>query len=137
LLQMKQLENDNRMQILELQCTVREAEDDFSQNGSENVKNWLHNYSDSICEDVRSQKSGAVGDRRKHKRVIEVPKSMVNVDGCSRNDMSKFLARKVLGMDLPKFSGNIKEWPTFITTFRRKTFDCGFSDSDNMERHRK
>jgi hypothetical protein len=63
------------MRILELQCRVREAEDDFSQNGSENVKHWLHNYSDSICENVRSQKNGAVGDRRKHKRVTEVPRS--------------------------------------------------------------
>jgi hypothetical protein len=61
----------------------------------------------------------------------------MNVDGCSRNDMSKFLARQVLGMDLPKFSSDVKEWPTFITTFSRTTFDCGFSDSENMERLRK
>jgi hypothetical protein len=116
------------------------------------VKNWLHNDSDSICyyyldsllgpmtakvfrapdsicEDVRSQKSGTVGDKRQHERVAEVPRCVMNVDGFSRNDTSKFLARQVLGMHLPKFSGNVKEWPTFITTFRRTTFDCGFSDS--------
>jgi hypothetical protein len=54
----------------------------------------------------------------------------MNVDGCSRNDMLKFLARQVLGMDLPKLSG-------VISTFSRITFDCEFSDSENMERLRK
>jgi hypothetical protein len=66
-----------------------------------------------------------------------VPRSLENVDGCSGDDMSKFLARQVLGMDLPKFSGDVKKWPTFITTFRRKIFDFGFSDSENTERLRK
>jgi hypothetical protein len=88
LLRMKQQENEHRMRILKLQCRVREAEVDIIQNGSEKEKNWLHNTSDSICEDVRSQKSGAVRDRRQHERVGEVPRSLVNVDGCSRNDMS-------------------------------------------------
>jgi hypothetical protein len=44
------------MRILELQLRVRKAEDDISQNGSEKVKNWLHDDNDSICEDVKSQK---------------------------------------------------------------------------------
>jgi hypothetical protein len=43
----------------------------------------------------------------------------------------------VLGMDLHNISGDVKEWPTFFTTFRRITFDFGFSDSENMERFRK
>jgi hypothetical protein len=79
LLRMKQQENEHIMRISELQCGVREAKDDILQNGSEKMQNWLHNDSDSICEDVRSQKSGAVGDRRQHKRVTEVPRSLVNV----------------------------------------------------------
>jgi hypothetical protein len=52
LLRMKQQENEHRMRILKLQCRVREAEVDIIQNGSEKEKNWLHNTSDSICEDV-------------------------------------------------------------------------------------
>jgi hypothetical protein len=56
LLRMKQQENEHRMRILKLQCRVREAEVDIIQNGSEKEKNWLHNTSDSICGDVRSQK---------------------------------------------------------------------------------
>jgi hypothetical protein len=137
LLRMKQQENEHRMRILKLQLRIREAEDDISQNGSEKVKNWLHNDNDSICEDVKSQKSGAVGGRRQQERVPEVPRSLENVDGCSRIGMSKVLARQMLEMDLPKFSGDVKEWPTFITTFRRTTFDCEFSGSENMERLRK
>jgi hypothetical protein len=51
LLRMKQQENEHRMRILKLQLRIREAEDDISQNGSEKVKNWLHNDNDSICGD--------------------------------------------------------------------------------------
>jgi hypothetical protein len=29
------------------------------------------------------------------------------------NDVSKLLGRQALGIDLPKFSGDVKEWPTF------------------------
>jgi hypothetical protein len=43
------------------------------------VQNWLHYNSDNICEDVRSQKSGA---ERQQERVPEVPRNLVNVDGC-------------------------------------------------------
>jgi hypothetical protein len=71
LLRMKQQENEHRMRILELQWRVREAEDDILQNESETVKNWLHNDSDSICEDVRSKKSDAVGERQQQERVPE------------------------------------------------------------------
>jgi hypothetical protein len=78
LLRMKQQENEHRMRIFELQLRVREVEDDISQ--SEKVKNWMHNDSDSICEDVRSQKSGAVGERRQQERVPEMPRSVVNVE---------------------------------------------------------
>jgi hypothetical protein len=53
------------------------------------------------------------------------------------NDVSKLLARQVLDIDLPKFSGDVKEWPTFITTYRRTTKDCNFSESEDMERLRK
>jgi Protein of unknown function (DUF1759) len=51
--------------------------------------------------------------------------------------MSKLLTRQVLGTDLPKFSGDPKEWPTFITTYKRTTADCIFSNSKNKERLRK
>jgi hypothetical protein len=56
------------------------------------------------------KKSGAVRDKRQHEQLAEVPRILVTVSGSSRNDMSKFLARQVLGMDLPKISGDVKEW---------------------------
>jgi hypothetical protein len=52
------------------------------------------------------------------------------------NDVSKLLPRQVLGIDLAKFSGDAQEWPTFITTHRRTTKDCDFSETENMERLR-
>jgi hypothetical protein len=33
--------------------------------------------------------------------------------------------------------GDAQEWPTFITTYRRTTADCGFFESENMEQLRK
>jgi hypothetical protein len=53
------------------------------------------------------------------------------------NDVSKLLPRQVFGIDLPKFSGDTQEWPTCITTYRRTTKDCDFSESENMECFRK
>jgi hypothetical protein len=53
------------------------------------------------------------------------------------NDVFKLLARQVLGIELPKFSGGVKQWPTFITSYRKTTKDCDFSEIENMERLRK
>jgi hypothetical protein len=39
--------------------------------------------------------------------------------------------------DLPKSSGDVKEWPTSITPYRRMTKDCDFLDSKNMRGIRK
>jgi hypothetical protein len=47
------------------------------------------------------------------------------------------LTRQILGFDLPNFTGDSKEWPSFITTYNRTTKDCDFSASENMERLRK
>jgi hypothetical protein len=35
---------------------------------------------------------------------------------------------------MPKFSGETREWPSFVTTYRRTTDDCQFMESENMER---
>jgi hypothetical protein len=47
------------------------------------------------------------------------------------------LARQILGLDLPKFSSEAREWPSFLTTKRRTTGDFQFTESENMERMRK
>jgi hypothetical protein len=38
---------------------------------------------------------------------------------------------------LPKLSDEAKEWARFVTTYRRITDDCQFTESGNMERLRK
>jgi hypothetical protein len=40
----------------------------------------------------------------------------------------KLFARQFLGIDLLKFSGDVKKWPTVITMYRRTAKDC-----ENME----
>jgi hypothetical protein len=66
-----------------------------------------------------------------------MPQDFVTVDDETHlNDVSKLLARQVLGIDLPKFSGDVKEWPNFITTYRRTTKDGDFLESKNMDRLR-
>jgi hypothetical protein len=43
------------------------------------------------------------------------------------------LARQILGLILPKLSGEAREWPTY----RRTTDDSQFTDTENVERLRK
>jgi hypothetical protein len=40
-------------------------------------------------------------------------------------------------MDFPQFSGDVKEWPIFITTYRKPILDCELADGKNMERLQK
>jgi hypothetical protein len=67
-----------------------------------------------------------------------MPQNFVSVgDKTHLNEVYKLLARQVLGIDLPKFSGDAKEWPNFIMTYRRTTKDCNLLESENMERLQK
>jgi hypothetical protein len=48
------------------------------------------------------------------------------------------LAKQILGLHLPKLSGEaIREWPSFVTTYRRTTDDSQFTESENTETLRK
>jgi hypothetical protein len=40
------------------------------------------------------------------------------------SDVKMLLARQILGLNLPKLSGEAREWPSFVTTYRRTTDDC-------------
>jgi putative lipase involved disintegration of autophagic bodies len=40
------------------------------------------------------------------------------------------------GFPLPKFNGDIRFWPSFLTIFRRQTHECQFNQSENMQRLR-
>jgi hypothetical protein len=65
--------------------------------------------------------------------VAGMPQNFVNIgDKTHLNDVSKLLARQVLGIDLPKFSGDVKERMTFITTYKKMTKDCDSLESENM-----
>jgi hypothetical protein len=63
-------------------------------------------------------------------------KTNFNVDP-GNCDVKLLLATQILGLDLPKFSGETREWPSFVTTYRRTMDDCQFTESENMERLRK
>jgi hypothetical protein len=79
-----------------------------------------------------------VQSQRPESMVAGIPTNFVSIgDKTHLNDVSKLLARQVLGIDLSKFSGDAKEWPTFFTTYRKTTKDCDFSESENMVRLRK
>jgi hypothetical protein len=147
-----QAEEANTKQIIELEKQLAECRrkaqcrdavssmgDNFSLRSSEKVQNWLHKA-------VPKSRSGFVtnfpvgGENRGGSMVAAIEKAPKSVcaDRARMDDVSKLLVRQVLGMELlPKFSGDAKEWPTFITTYRRTTADCGFSESENMERLRK
>jgi hypothetical protein len=64
--------------------------------------------------------------------VAGMPQNFLSVgDKIHFNDVFKLLARQVLGIDFPKFSGDVKEWPNFIMTYNRTTKE-DFLESENM-----
>jgi hypothetical protein len=95
---------------------------------------WLQD----VDPESESGRLTSVADKsRGETRVAAIRKVSMMGDGAYMDDVSKLLARQVLGMELHKFPGEAKEWPTFITSYRRTTVDCGFSESESMERLRK
>jgi hypothetical protein len=52
-------------------------------------------------------------------------------------DVKLFLARQILGLDLYKFSGEAREWPSFVTNYRHTMDNSQFTESEYMERLRK
>ena len=48
------------------------------------------------------------------------------------NRPDRYIARQIMGKDLPNFSGEVTEWPLFISTYRQSTLDCGYSQSENV-----
>jgi hypothetical protein len=42
------------------------------------------------------------------------------------------LTRQVLGKSLPKISGNLAQWPSFLATYRRTTDECQLSSVENI-----
>ncbi|XP_055528101.1 uncharacterized protein LOC129728164 [Wyeomyia smithii] len=43
-------------------------------------------------------------------------------------------ARSVMSRDLPKFSGNPRDWPMFYSNYKNSTNACGYSNDENMAR---
>ena len=48
--------------------------------------------------------------------------------------MQHFMARQTVGKELPTFSGQPEEWPTFAHLYKLTTDQCGFSDAENIVR---
>lgn len=55
----------------------------------------------------------------------------------SSEETKKFMARQVLGKDLPVFNGKPEEWASFISSFENTTKECGFTDVENLGRLQK
>ena len=89
------------------------------------VRSWISQQGErpgEICGDAQREAS--------------TPRKPCNqADADSRLD--RYLARQTLGRDLPSFSGNVTEWPLFISTYRQTTKDCEYSGSEDVARLRK
>jgi hypothetical protein len=69
---------------------------------------------------------------RPQSTVAGMPQNFLSVgDKTHLYYVSKLLARQFLGIELPIVSGDVKKWPTVITTYRRTTKDCDFSESES------
>jgi hypothetical protein len=143
------LDEQNRYRMANLRTKVKQMNDEISRNGGEKLQIWLHdsyNSSDNAIhstksfEIVQTSKNSMVTVKSQHPKsmVAGMPQNFVSFDDKTHlNDVSNLLPRQILGIYLQKFSGDVKEWPTFITTYRRTIKDCDFSESENMERLRK
>jgi hypothetical protein len=104
-----------------LRTKVKQMNDKLSRNGSEKLQRWLHDSYNGSDDDIHSTKSFEIVQTSKNSMVTvrsQHPKSMVAGmpqnfvsfdDKTHLNDVSKLLPRKIPGIDLPKFSGDVKE----------------------------
>ena len=53
-----------------------------------------------------------------------------------QNDIRQFMARTT-SKELPRFDGRPEDWATFISAVRATTAECGYSDTENMNRLQK
>jgi hypothetical protein len=123
------LDEQKRHRIGNLRTKVKQMIDEILQNGGEQVQRWLHDSYNGSNDHIHSNKSfGIVHQTSKYSTETvrsQRPENFVSVgDKTHLNGVFKLLARQVLGIDFPKFFGDVKEWLTFITTSRRTTKDC-------------
>jgi hypothetical protein len=57
--------------------------------------------------------------RNKTRSEITEFNNFQRVDSTFTTDVKKLLTRQVLGTSLPKFSGDVAQWPSFLATYRR------------------
>ncbi|XP_058456758.1 uncharacterized protein LOC131434131 [Malaya genurostris] len=69
----------------------------------------------------------------------QVKRSSRKVDHSKRGEhreptKAQLSARQFLSRKLPTFSGNLEEWPMFISSYETSTKACGFSNVENLAR---
>jgi Pao retrotransposon peptidase/Family of unknown function (DUF5641)/Protein of unknown function (DUF1759)/Integrase zinc binding domain len=68
---------------------------------------------------------------------VSVLKNVTSDRDHEKERMNKFMARQTIGNNLNVFDGNPKDWPTFLSQFKRTTEQCGFTPEENVARLRK
>jgi hypothetical protein len=116
------LDEQNRRRMAKLRAKVKQMNKEISRNGGEKVQRWLHdsyNSSDNAIhstksfEIVQTLKNSMVTVRSQHPKlmVAGMPQNFVSFDDKTHlNDVSKLLLQQILGKDLPKFSGDVKDF---------------------------
>jgi hypothetical protein len=130
-MRMQQLQQEEEQLLIQRQIRrnveLRREVDSMSGRGSErgerNVQEWLHRSGRS--EEIR----GSLARSQEDAESWHWSQSRTTLMRPNIANVSKLLTRPVLGTYLPKFSEDPKEWPTFITTYKRTTVDSGFSNS--------
>lgn len=99
------------------------------QGSLQKVKNWLEtNKNDLKTESCNSS----------HRDVVYSSKNDLEMETfCQDDRLEKILLRQTIDKELPIFSGNGKEWPSFYSNYTYTTKALGLSDEENICRLRK
>lgn len=69
-----------------------------------------------------------------HEKFTDVLNKLIDkMPSGESSQISKIIARQA-NRDLPTFTGNMEEWPLFISEFRRSTEEGQFNNSENLRR---
>ena len=98
------------------------------QSAKSKVQSWIS------ARDKQMERRGATdcGERIKSSPPLNPCSETARPD----SKLDRYLARQTIGKDVPSFSGQVTEWPLFVSTFKNTTRDCGFTPSENATRLR-
>ena len=119
---------------------LKELEDQRIQNEIDFIRKTieLERENDKGLQEARTpdtaQPIPGLEDSHQWRRTSEIPLTTHYHIASMNERMEKMLARQAIKTDLPSFSGDSRQWGSFITQYRKSTELCGLSNDENLQR---